>query len=207
MRLAAGRESPEAVYRLHSCKQARSPNDAMAPETMPTIRRAIPADAAVLAELGARTFTETFGRLYPDEDLREFLGAAHSCGYYLRALDDPDNGLWLAEADGTAIGYTQAGPCTLPHADVAEGDRELKRLYVVQDARNGGVGARLFAEALHWLERDGPRTLWIGVWSENHGAQRFYARHGFVRVGEYEFPVGRVRDREYIFRRLPLPAA
>ena len=49
--------------------------------------------------------------------------------------------------------------------------------------------------------RDGPRTLWIGVWSENHGAQRFYARHGFVHVGEYEFPVGRVRDREFILRR------
>ena len=37
--------------------------------------------------------------------------------------------------------------------------------------------------ALGWLERDGPRTLWIGVWSENYGAQRFYARHGFEIVG------------------------
>ena len=58
--------------------------------------------------------------------------------------------------------------------------------------------------ALAWLEKDGPRTLWIGVWSENLGAQRFYARHGFGRVGSYEFPVGRVRDLEYILRR---PAA
>jgi len=61
----------------------------------------------------------------------------------------------------------------------------------------------LFAEALAWLERDGPRTLWISVWSENHGAQRFYARHGFGLAGEYEFPVGRQRDREFMFRRLP----
>jgi ribosomal protein S18 acetylase RimI-like enzyme len=175
--------------------------NAMTPESMPTIRLATPADAAVLSELGARTFTETFGRLYPEEDLREFLDVAHSHEYYLRALDDPDNGLWIVEADGTAIGYAQAGPCGLPHDDVAEGDGELKRLYVVQAARNGGIGDRLFNEVLRWLQRDGPRTLWIGVWSENHGAQRFYARHGFVRVGEYEFPVGGVRDREFILRR------
>jgi RimJ/RimL family protein N-acetyltransferase len=41
------------------------------------------------------------------------------------------------------------------------------------------------------------------VWSENHGAHRFYARHGFEFAGEYEFPVGEQRDREFMFRRLP----
>jgi ribosomal protein S18 acetylase RimI-like enzyme len=52
-----------------------------------------------------------------------------------------------------------------------------------------------------WLERDGPRDLWIGVWSENVGAQRFYGRHGFVRVGDYGFQVGSVTDHEFILRR------
>ena len=45
------------------------------------------------------------------------------------------------------------------------------------------------------------RDLWIGVWSQNFGAQRFYARYGFGKVGDYEFPVGRVRDHEFILRR------
>jgi ribosomal protein S18 acetylase RimI-like enzyme len=54
-----------------------------------------------------------------------------------------------------------------------------------------------------WLERDGPRTIWIGVWSENHGAQRFYARQGFEKVGEYGFAVGSTVDREFILRRTP----
>jgi ribosomal protein S18 acetylase RimI-like enzyme len=51
-----------------------------------------------------------------------------------------------------------------------------------------------------WLVKPG-RRLWIGVWSENYGAQRLYGRHGFTKVGEYEFPVGEVRDREFILRR------
>ena len=93
------------------------------------------------------------------------------------------------------------GPAACRIPDVRPGDGELKRLYVLHAAQNSGWGGRLFQAALDWLERDGPRTLWISVWSENFGAQRFYARHGFEKVGEYEFPVGRVRDREFMLRR------
>jgi len=39
------------------------------------------------------------------------------------------------------------------------------------------------------------------VWSENHGAQRLYARHGFEHVGDYDFVVGNIRDHEFILRR------
>jgi ribosomal protein S18 acetylase RimI-like enzyme len=59
----------------------------------------------------------------------------------------------------------------------------------------------LFHATLDWLQRAGPRALWIGVWSENFGAQRFYARHGFERVGQYKFPVGKTIDDEFILRR------
>ena len=72
-----------------------------------------------------------------------------------------------------------------------------------QGEQNGGVGRALFEQALAWLERDGPRTLWISVWSENYGAQRFYGRHGFEFAGEYAFIVGEQRDREFMYRRDP----
>lgn len=174
----------------------------------PAIRRATPADAQTLSALAARTFVETFGHLYPAEDLQAFLADAYAVEKQRVILSHPDYAVWLLERDGAAIGHAAAGPCGLPHADVAPGDGELKRLYLLRAHQNGGWGGRLFAQALDWLQRDGPRTLWIGVWSENFGAQRFYARHGFGKVGEYAFPVGRVRDREFILRRQagPLPA-
>jgi GNAT superfamily N-acetyltransferase len=167
----------------------------------PSIRRATPDDARTLSRLATRTFVETFGHLYPDEDLHAFLDDAYAVEKQRTILEHPDYAVWLMERDGEAIGHAAAGPCGLPHADVALGDGELKRLYLLKDAQNGGLGGQLFGAAMDWLERDGPRTLWIGVWSENLGAQRFYARHGFAHVGEYEFPVGRVRDREFILHR------
>jgi diamine N-acetyltransferase len=170
-----------------------------------TIRRATPADADVLSRLAEQTFTETFGYLYPSEDLRAFLDEAYAVERQRTILSHPDYAVWLLEAGGAPVGHAAAGPCGLPHPDVRPGDGELKRLYVLRAHQNGGWGGRLFAEVLAWLLRAGPRRLWIGVWSENQGAQRFYARHGFVHAGEYEFPVGRVRDREFILRRDAAP--
>ena len=169
----------------------------------PTIRRATPHDAETVSRLATRTFVETFGHLYSDEDLQAFLADAYAVEKQRTILEHPDYAIWLLEQGDTAIGHAAAGPCGLPHPEVAPGDGELKRLYLLQAHQNGGWGGRLFDTALDWLQREGPRRLWIGVWSENLGAQRFYARHGFAKVGEYEFPVGRVRDREFILRREP----
>ena len=168
-----------------------------------TIRRATTEDAAALAELGTATFIESFGQLYVPRDLQAFLEESHSVEAYAKVLANPHYALWIAIREGRAIGYAQAGPCGLPHADAKPGDGELKRLYLLKSEQNGGVGRALFDKALAWLERDGPRTLWISVWSENLGAQRFYGRYGFEYAGEYAFIVGEQRDREFMYRRLP----
>lgn len=167
------------------------------------IRQATPDAAATLAALAAATFTETFGHLYSPQDLHGFLGETYTAERQRTILQHPDYAVWLLEDDGVAVGHAAAGPCGLPHADVRPGDGELKRLYLLRSHQNSGWGSRLFETALAWLEREGPRTLWIGVWSENFGAQRFYARYGFEKVGTYEFPVGQTRDLEFILRRAP----
>ncbi len=179
------------------------------PAVTPVFRRAVPGDVAALSQISARTFTDTFGHLYPDEDLQAFLQENYSLAASASLLADDRFAAWLLEKDGAqgqqALGYAVAGSCGLPHAEVQPGDGELKRLYLLPALHNSGWGTRMFQAALDWLQRDGPRTLWISVWSENLGAQRFYQRHGFEKVGEYEFPVGRVRDREFMFRRLAAP--
>ncbi|MFT3756695.1 MAG: GNAT family N-acetyltransferase [Pseudoxanthomonas sp.] len=167
------------------------------------IRRATPEDAETITQIASATFVETFGHQYPPEDLDHFLRTSYALEAQRRELQDPRKAMWLLEHDGIVVGHAFAGPCGLPHPDVVQGDGELKRLYVLREHHNGGWGSRLFATAMEWLERDGPRTIYIGVWSENYGAQRFYARHGFEKVGGYKFPVGNTLDDEFILRRRP----
>jgi len=165
-----------------------------------TLRRATVDDAKALSTLAERTFVDTFGHLYPREDLEPFLAETYSIEAQRALLSAPDHAIWLLEQDAEPVGYALAGPCTLPHPDVAADDGELKRLYVIKPLQGQGLGVHLMQAALDWLLRDAPRTLWLGVWSENTGAQRFYARYGFSKAGEYLYPVGHSRDREFIFR-------
>lgn len=172
-----------------------------ASRTTATLRRATVDDAQTLSALAARTFTETFGHLYPPEDLAAFLADAYAVDKQRTILAHPDYAVWLLEHDGLAVGHAAAGPCGLPHADVAPGDGEIKRLYLLREHQGGGTGTRMMDAILAWLLQGGPRTVWVGAWSENLGAQRFYARHGFEKVGEYIFPVGAINDLEFILRR------
>jgi ribosomal protein S18 acetylase RimI-like enzyme len=170
-----------------------------------SIRTATIDDATVLAALGERTFRETFvedfAMPYSASDVATFLAETYSedaLGKYLR---NPAYRHFVVTHGDRPVGFALVGPNGLPHAESREGDGELKRIYVVRDAQALGVGRALFNAAVGWLESSGPRRVWIGVWSGNERAQRFYSRRGFVNVGGYRFRVGETLDHEFILRR------
>jgi len=165
------------------------------------IRRADGSDADTLSALAAHTFSDTFAHLYPPADLAAYVGAAYDPAVTRAELSAPRTAFWMMETDGKAIGYAMAGPCGLPHPDVTARCGELKRIYLLRNFQGGGRGGRLLNLALGWLSENGFGTQWLGVWSENFGAQRLYARLGFEKVGEYQFRVGETLDREFIMRR------
>lgn len=162
-------------------------------------------DAETLSALGWRTFVETFvhgfAMPYSPADLDAFHAASYAPRRFAALLADPASRGWIAEREDEAVGFATVGPVTLPHPDIGPEDGELKRLYVRGDLKGAGLAGRLMDEAMGWLERDGPRRTWLGVWSGNLRAQRFYARRGFEKVGEYIYPVGETRDHEFIMRR------
>ena len=174
----------------------------MTREGIPAIRRATPGDAMALAALARDTFVETFGHLYRPEDLAAFLEKSQSVAAYSRLLQDPRVAVWVAEdADGTLVGFLNAGPCKLPLPEQQPGAGEIRQLYLRSSVQGGGLGTRLLVLGIEWLAAQGHFPLYVGVWSGNSGAQRLYGRFGFEKIGEYDFPVGKHLDREFILRR------
>ncbi len=165
------------------------------------IREAVLADVEELVELSKRTFTQTFGAGYPPEDLENFLASAYTVERYCAYISDSKSNVWVVASENTLCGYVLAGACSLPHLEVKPGDGEVIRLYMLQEYQGCGWGTKLFETALDWLIASGAATLWLGVWSENYGAQKLYHRYGFSYAGEYEFIVGNSRDREFIYRK------
>lgn len=171
-----------------------------------TIRCATKNDAKMLAALAAATFTEAFGHLYPADDLHAFLAESHTPDTWTRTLEDPSRVTWIAEqGDVTPIGFITVGTCKLPVGNCQRTAGEVQMLYVLKQYQNLRVGSRLMDHGIDWLQAQGKAPLYIGVWSENTDAQRFYGRYGFNKIGEYGFRVGETVDREFILKRLCRP--
>lgn len=171
------------------------------------IRRAVEDDADQAAQFGALSFTDTFGYLYPPHDLEKYLSESYTEDIFKNWVNDPKFDLWIAEVvpevdtKRKIIGYCLGGPCGLPHSDATEANGELKKLYIDIPYFGKGVAKALFDESIKFL-KESPlykgRPIYIGVWSENYRAQKFYEKMGYEVVGEYLYEVGESRDREFI---------
>lgn len=160
------------------------------------LRAATPADIPALAHLAQDTYLETFGTLYRAEDLAAFFDEVLSESAIAAEMADPRVAYQVADAGRQLIGYCKIGPVKVP-VEPTEAALELRQLYLRQSAQGQGLGDALIAWALHEARRRGARLCYLSVYSDNHRAQRFYRRHGFLHGGEYRFMVGEQADREY----------
>lgn len=167
----------------------------------PYVRRATPEDAELLAELGTRTFSETFAADNRPEDMAAYVADAFSVAQQAAELADPLATILIAEVEGRAAGYAQlhAGQ----RAEGVEGASpvELVRLYVSGEWLGRGVGPALMQACLDEARAGGHRTIWLGVWERNGRAQAFYRKWNFRAVGEHVFQLGTDRQRDIVMAR------
>lgn len=161
-------------------------------------RTATPADAALLAQIGARSFTATFGHLYSLENLTAFL-TAHTAEAWTAELTDARFVVRIGEADGAPAAYAKLGPCKLPFTP-PEGAIELKQFYVLAPWHGSGVAAAMMDWVLAEARARGANEIYLSVFIDNHRARRFYEHYGFARVGAYAFMVGDHEDTDDVMR-------
>lgn len=166
-----------------------------------SIRRATAADAETLAELGARTFYDTFAADNRPEDMAAYLSAAFTAERLAEELADPRSVFLVAESAGAAVGYAK-----LHAGDAHEGVKgakpiELARLYAAKEWLGRGVGPALMRACLAEGRRRGHGTIWLGVWERNLRARAFYRRFGFRDVGAQIFVVGFDEQTDAVMER------
>jgi ribosomal protein S18 acetylase RimI-like enzyme len=166
-----------------------------------TIRRANPDDAGLLAELGARTFSETFAADNSPEDMAAYLASSFNLARQANELADTASTFFIAEVGGVAAGYAMlhAGES----ASGIEGEKpvELVRLYVSREWLGRGVGEALMRACVDEARRAGHETIWLGVWERNGRAQAFYRKWNFRAVGEHVFQLGADSQTDILMER------
>ena len=149
------------------------------------IRSATTDDATRISLVANATFLEAFAGKIDGAALVAHCATAHAADQIASILENGGRA-WLAELGGSPIGYALL---TAPDLEAArEGDRELKKIYLLSRFHGTGVAKDLFEAAVDGAY--GFKRLLLGVKNDNHRAIAFYTKQGFERIGTRQFDVG-----------------
>lgn len=168
------------------------------------LAKANAATAAHLAELGRKTYADTFAATTRPEDLAIFLAETFGPELQLAELQHPETTFLLAHMQGTLVGYAklrEPSPLGLPEGQDPAGRLEIERLYVRDDWQGTGLGAALMRGILALAEQLHCAAVVLGVWEKNDRARAFYQRFGFRQVGQHEFRLGQDVQTDLILRK------
>jgi GNAT superfamily N-acetyltransferase/chorismate mutase len=122
----------------------------------PGVQDDLPAVAELYLEVRRAAVPHMPAGVHPDDDVRR----------WVTSWDLGTHDVWLAEADGTLVGFATLTATW------------LESLYVAPTAQRSGVGSALLEVAK--AERPDGFGLW--VFESNVPAREFYARHGLVEL-------------------------
>lgn len=153
-----------------------------------------------LAEIGRKTFEQTFAHSNDPQDFAAYLAQAFAHQQLASELANPEARFWFAKVDGAVAGYLKVNWGSAQTEPVAGKTLEIERIYVDADLQGTGVGKALFQHALTQARTMGAEAVWLGVWEENPKAIEFYSRQGFTAFGEHHFTVGSDVQRDILMR-------
>jgi ribosomal protein S18 acetylase RimI-like enzyme len=169
-----------------------------------TIRRALPEDAAALAEVAAATFALACPPDMKPESIAQFITENLTTTRFEEYVAAPGRVVLIAEQDSAAVGYLM-----LVHGEPYDADvravlthlptTELSKIYVLPTAHGGGVARELLAASRDLARDAGASGMWLGTNQLNERAQRFYLKSGFERVGTKRFWVGDHWEDDFVF--------
>jgi GNAT superfamily N-acetyltransferase len=159
------------------------------------VRRAVSADAGLLARLGAKTFRETFAASNTAEDMANYLAESFGPAIQAAEIAEPGTYFLILEIDGEAAGYARLS-FGHPPAGTVLGQRrvdrplEIVRFYIDRHWHGLGAAGELMQRCVAEADREGCDLLWLAVWEQNPRAIAFYRKWGFEVAGKKIFQLG-----------------
>ena len=170
-----------------------------------SIRLATPDDALALANAASAFFRDTFGAANRPEDMEEYLAQAFGEMRQRAEIAESSTRVLIATASDAAIaGYVHlrlGTPAPAGSSAPAGQSAEIARFYADRRWHGRGLGAALMDAAVATATQWGAELLWLAVWEQNPRAIAFYAKHGFVDVGEQYFQLGSDRQHDRVMAR------
>src|SRR4051812_20394638 len=128
------------------------------------IRKATPADAALIADLSRSTFVDTFAKFNTPENMDKFLREHFSHDQLVAEVFLPANHFFLAADETGTVGYARVRENNNPPGLEGRETIEIARIYAVSTSIGKGVGNALMQACIDLGRSLKKEIVWLGVW-------------------------------------------
>lgn len=125
----------------------------------------------------AESWRAAYAGIFSPDFIEAFIGRAYSTESLRRVIHSARSIFVVARDEGELIGFS--------HAGFGPRNAELYRIYLRPAWWGSGVGDLLLRRTEEWLREEGYQGYGCFVHGRNIAGQRFYEKHLFRRLPEY----------------------
>ncbi|MDZ7900988.1 MAG: GNAT family N-acetyltransferase [Arcicella sp.] len=166
---------------------------------IPHIRIATSQDVEVLCQIGAKTFTETYGNQNTPENLQQYLQEKFNKEQISDEIQTDATIFLLVELQNQVIGYAKMRLNLVENPDPKA--LEIERIYIEKAFHGQKYGAILMQKCMDVSRENGYQSLWLGVWEYNPKALAFYEKWGFKVFGTHIFQLGDDAQTDFLMTK------
>jgi ribosomal protein S18 acetylase RimI-like enzyme len=167
------------------------------------IRIATAEDYLTIADIGRRTFYESWRVMNTEEDMQLYIAEAFAPEKIRKDLSSSYNTFFLAYLKEELTGYAKLRTDRMPQTgDEFNGSpaMEMERIYVKKEYQGMKAGKALMDASIELAKAGKYEWLWLGVNKGNHKAINFYKQYGFTIFGSKFFKLGKAEDEDYLMK-------
>ena len=162
-------------------------------------RKAAVKDAELLSMLAEDTFRKAYDSEMDADDVETYIHEHFYVGRQRQEISDPKTDILITFRKGQPIGYSMIRLNALPACINTNSAVELKRFYLLPEAKGSGVADSQMQATLINAKSKNYTAMWLGCWENNARAISFYKRWHFKPVGHQNFLVGSDLQRDIVF--------
>lgn len=157
-------------------------------------------DLEELQKISKRSFIDAYAHLNTASNMDAYVSKAFSLEQLSHELNSPDSTFYFAYIDNQLVAYLKLNCTTLDVEHASKKAFEIQRIYVLEAFQGQGIGSQLIAKSIELAKERSLDYIWLGVWSKNKQAFKFYQRMGFKKFDEYVFQFGDEAQIDFLMK-------